>query len=48
MGAIVSRFIKKRFIYNVPVQLHREFLLQYREAINLDLDSMSHADIFEF
>ena len=48
MGAIVSRFIKKKFIHTVPVELHREFLLPFRSEIDLDLDSMSHADIFEF
>ena len=48
MGVIVSKFIKKRFIFNVPVELHREFLLPFRAEIDLDLDSMSHVDIFEF
>lgn len=48
MSAVVSRLTKKRFIYNIPIQMHREFLRPFASSISLDPEKMDHDDLFDY
>lgn len=48
MGAVISRLIKKRFVYNVPIQMHRDFLRPFASSISLDLEMTDHDELYAY
>lgn len=48
MSGDVKKFTKKRFIYNIDVDLHREFFEQQNGGIQLELAGLDHEKVYDF
>jgi hypothetical protein len=48
MSRDVKKFTKKRFIFNIGVDLHREFFGQYNGDVRLELNGLDHQKVYDF
>ena len=44
----VKKFTKKKFIFNIGVDLHREFFGKYNGAVQLELKGLDHDKVYDF
>ena len=44
----VKKFTKKKFIFNIGIDLHREFFGQYNGAVQLELTGLDHDKVYDF